>query len=90
MERMSLFTEGVLQDLANLLVGLAILTLLIVSLGSWLGHTPTRLSYNFVAPPAFTYAALLFGRHLGLTVEEQWSLVIAMFFGIWSILPQSK
>jgi hypothetical protein len=90
MESTFLFTEGVLQNPANLLVALAILALLIVALGSWLGHTPTRSPYNFVAPIAFTYAALLFGRHLGLTVEEQSALVIAMFLGVWSILPQSK
>jgi hypothetical protein len=90
MDSMSLFAEGMFQEPANLLIGLAIVTLLIVALGSWLGHTPKRLSYNFVAPPAFTYAALLFGRHMGLTVEEQLGLVIAMFLGVWSILPQSR
>src|SRR5271168_4801047 len=38
------------------------------------GHTPTRSPYNFVAPIAFTYAALVFGRHLGLNVAEQSAL----------------
>ena len=92
MEWRSLFTEGVLQDPANLLVGLAVLAALIVALGSWVGYPLKymRVPYNFVAPIAFTYAALLFGRHLGLTVEEQWALVIAMFLGVWSVLPQSK
>jgi len=87
---MSLFTESVLQNPANLLVGLAILALLIVALGSWLGHTPTRSPFNFVAPTAFAYAALVFARHSGLTLEEQSGLVIAMFLGVWSVLPQSK
>ncbi len=92
MEWMSLFAEGTLKDPANLLIGLAILTALIVALGSWLGYplTHMRVPYNFVAPIAFTYVALLVGRHLGLTIEEQWGLVIAMFLAVWSILPQSK
>ena len=90
MVSMSLFTESVLQNPANLLVGLATLALLIVALGLWVGHTPTRSPYNFVAPIAFAYAALVFGRHLGLSVEEQSALVIAMFLGVWSSLPQSK
>jgi hypothetical protein len=92
MQWMTFFSESVLQNPANLLVGLAILMALIVAFGSWLGYplTHLRVSYNFVAPTAFTYAVLLFGRHLGLTIEEQWGLVIAMFLGVWSILPQSK
>ena len=90
MESMSLFTESILQNPANLLAGLAILVLLIFALGSWLGHTPTRSPFNFVAPTAFAYAALVLGRHLGLAVEEQCGLVIAMFLGVWSVLPQSK
>jgi hypothetical protein len=92
MDGISLFTEGALHDPANLLVGLAILAALIVAVGSWLGYplAHLRVPYNFVAPTAFTYVALLFGRHVGLTVEEQWALVIAMFLGVWSILPQSK
>jgi hypothetical protein len=48
---------------------------------------------NFAPPTAFAWAALIFGRHLGLSVYEQYEVVGLIFIGVVgvvSVLPQSN
>jgi hypothetical protein len=77
-----------ISDPVNFLLCLTLISTVLVPLvQSWSGPIPRS---NFVTPPALAYVALLFGRHSGLTVGEQWTLVAAVFVGVWGILPYSK
>lgn len=50
----------------------------------------TVTAYNWRAPLCFAWVALIFGRHMGLTVVEQYVIVTVVVVGVQSILPQSK
>lgn len=82
-----------IKEPINLLCALGLLSI-VLQLAS--RFSPRRLGSgrSDAALPTigFTYAALLFARHI-LTAEEQWGLVLAVFIAIWMLLrgaPQSK
>ena len=45
---------------------------------------------NWLVPVCFTWVALLFAKHSGLTIVEQYYVFSALLVACFSLLPQSK